>query len=118
MDVRHWHIELQAEAAERLAVEDRIAAAQAECVVDRVANADIFEEDARGLASVVDAPLEIGLALQDAHGRAGQLAYDLAVANQIERVQAQHLVGRIEADLNIATVCKPCALIALIAVRR
>ncbi|EEF22332.1 conserved hypothetical protein, partial [Ricinus communis] len=94
----HWHRPAHLDPAGDLALEHGVVAVQAECIVDDVADAHVVQQYAGGLAAVIDQVVQFGLTLQQPHVGARQLGNHLAGADDVDRVQGQVLVGRVETD--------------------
>ena len=92
----HWHRPLPRHALAVAAAEDRVRALDRILQVQGVADADVGEQHARGDHAAVDALLQPGLALQEAHLCRRRLVEHLIAAKYLHLVQHQFLVLRDE----------------------
>lgn len=97
----------QIQTAELSPAEDRIAAAQRVGVLDDIAHPHIVQKHVGALAAIENPRLEFGLSLQYSHCRLRQFGNDRAVADDIDRMQGQRLVRRVETEFQRCGLFQP-----------
>ncbi len=103
------HSPLQVEVARATIAQGRVDAANRVVDLDDVADAHVLQHHVGGLAAVVDARLEILLALQQFHPRRHEPREDAAAAMHLDRMQRERLVARVERDLHVGSLLDPVA---------
>ena len=108
-----WHVDDHATALDRqrllpafvarpLVAEHGVGADHRVGDFERVADAQVVDQDRRGHDAAVHVVLEAGLALQEAHLRGRQPIEHRAVADHLQRVQHHALIGGNEVDRHAA----------------
>ncbi len=102
----HRHRPLPRHALRVAPAENRVRARYRILQLQRVADAHVAEQHAGGDHAAVDALLQAGLALQEAHLRGGGVVDDLLAAQDRDPVQHQLLVLRNELHRNLADLAE------------
>ena len=93
--------------------EDRIGAFDRVLQLQGVAHANVGQQQGRGDEAAVDALLQLGFALQEAHGCGGGVVDEAGAAQDQNLVQQQPLVGRRKDDRDLAELTERAGIVDL-----